>query len=121
MMTCLYVFLGAGLGGVSRYGLSTWLNGAATLGKFPIGIFACNLIGCFLIGLVFALQKESAPAWLNPLLVTGFLGGFTTFSSFGLDTFKLYDAGHHSTALLYVLTTIIGSLVALSLAIKIIR
>jgi len=95
---------------MSRFGLSTLLPNPIESGKLPLGVLTCNILGCFLIGLVFALQKDNAPAWLPPLLVTGFLGGFTTFSSFGLESFKLYDSGHLNTALLYVTISLIGSL-----------
>jgi len=120
-MTWLCVFVGGGLGAISRFALSSLLPSTIESGKLPLGVLACNIIGCFLIGIVFALQKENTPTWLPPLIITGFLGGFTTFSSFGLETFKLYEAGYLLTALLYITTSLIGSIVALIIAIKIIR
>lgn len=79
----LAVFLGAGLGGVGRYGLGLLLGQPAWL-PFAVGTLAANLIGGFIAGLLFAAM---GPAWLkaNPLglfLMTGFLGGLTTFSAF---------------------------------------
>lgn len=121
MPAWLLIFLGGGLGALSRYGVVSLLKPSSDPGKFPVDILACNLIGCFLIGLVFAWQNESSPSWLPPLLITGFLGGFTTYSSFGLDTIKLFEAGAVTNALLYVLTTTIGCLALVFLAIKIVK
>ena len=125
MMTCVYIFLGGGFGAVSRYGMSSWLNswlgGSFDGSRFPLGILACNVLGCFLIGLFFAWQKQNDPSWLQPLVVTGFLGGFTTFSTFGLETFKLFESGNLLTTLLYVLATVLGCILALFFAVKIIR
>ena len=120
-MTILYVFLGGGLGAISRFGISNLLNANLENGKIPLAVMGCNVLGCFFTGILFAIQTEHSPSWIPPLLITGFLGGFTTFSSFGLETFKLVDSGHFSSAALYISLSLIGSLAALFLAIKIIR
>lgn len=81
----LYIALGGGLGAVSRYiiGSLDWLK---TPGGFPVGTLSVNLIGCFLIGLIFA-KFGMSPKWVSPLVIIGFLGGFTTFSTFGLESY----------------------------------
>jgi len=117
----IYIFIGGGLGAMLRFGLSSWLNNGPQIAKFPIGVLACNILGCFVIGLLFAWQKEHQPQWLSPLLITGLLGGFTTFSSFGLETHKLFDSGAFLTCFLYVTATLLGSLAAVFIAIRIIR
>jgi CrcB protein len=84
----LLVVLGGGAGSLARY-----IAGAAIVERFgprfPIGTMTINITGSFLIGLVMTLITERLPGDLNlrPLLVTGFLGGYTTFSSFEWETF----------------------------------
>ena len=121
MMNCIYIFIGGGLGAICRYGVSNLMDHSFQGNKFPTGILTCNLIGCFLIGLIMANHEEESLAWLHPLIVVGFLGGFTTFSTFGLETLKLLDAGHHTTMVLYIFSTMLGCLAVLFLAVKIIR
>jgi len=120
-MPYLFVFLGGGLGAVSRFALSSWLLSISPLEKFPIGVLACNMIGCFLIGLLAFLPSDQTPSWLPPLLIVGFLGGFTTFSSFGVETLKLFNSGALIMTLGYIFANVVGSLIAVSLAYKIIR
>ncbi len=81
----LYIALGGGLGAVSRYIIGSW-DWLKTSGGFPVGTLTANLIGCFLIGLVFA-KFGMGPRWVSPLVIIGFLGGFTTFSTFGLESY----------------------------------
>ena len=104
----ILVFIGGGLGAASRYGLSTALTSSSH--KIPWGILACNLLGCLLIGALYGFVKSHHPHWISPLAVTGFLGGFTTFSTFALDTQKLVEAGNYGTAISYVLISIIAGL-----------
>ena len=114
-MNLLLIFLGGGLGAVSRWGLSTGLQSLAektALHRFPVGIFACNIFGCFLIGCVFGLFAQKHPAWVFPLLVTGFLGGFTTFSTFGRDTFEALRDGFPAVALVNVVASVIAGVLA---------
>lgn len=108
----LFIFLGGGIGASLRYLLSTWINvktadSTSTAVTFPWGIFACNLLGCFLIGTVYGWLKSQHPDWVHPLFVTGLLGGFTTFSSFALDSQILLQNQAYLAAGLYA----IGSLV----------
>jgi len=96
------VALGGGFGSICRYLLSAWLTRSA--GGFPFGTVAVNLLGCLLIGLFAGLAARHA--WLNGearlLLVVGVLGGFTTFSAFGLDSLHLLRRGEFLLALGYV-------------------
>ncbi len=86
----LAVMLGAALGGVARY-----VIGLAVMqrfgGRFPLGTLVVNVSGCFLIGVIATILTERLD--LNPnwrlFLVTGLLGGYTTFSSFGYETYQL--------------------------------
>jgi fluoride exporter len=109
----LLIFLGSGLGGAARYLLSCQIQSSGS--KMPYGILTCNLIGCLLIGIIYGLVKTHHPSWISPLAVTGFLGGFTTFSTFALDAQKLIQAGNLALAITYILLSVIGGL-ALSFA-----
>ena len=114
-MHILLIFLGGGLGAVSRWGLSSGVQSLAektALHRFPIGIFACNILGCFLIGCIFGHFTQKHPAWLFPFLVTGILGGFTTFSAFGKDTIEAFQDGFTTIALANVLLSVTLSLAA---------
>ncbi|WP_018969768.1 fluoride efflux transporter CrcB [Rubritalea marina] len=105
------IFLGGGLGACSRFALSSWIHSSARFQGFPWGVFACNLIGCLLIGLAAGLIKSHHPSWIHPLFVTGLFGGFTTFSSFALDTHNLIQNQHLGLAATYSLgTLVIGTL-----------
>ena len=111
MQNILFIFIGSGLGATARYLLSLQLQSSTTDSKIPLGVLTCNLLGCLLIGLIFGLLKSHHPNWISPLVVTGFLGGFTTFSTFALDAQKLIQSGNISLAVCYVLISVIGGLV----------
>ncbi|WP_239031843.1 fluoride efflux transporter CrcB [Paroceanicella profunda] len=103
-MILLQVALGGAIGASLRY-----LAGMAlmrSLGTaFPYGTFFVNVLGSFVMGLLAVLLMERLPGgWsrLSPLLMTGLLGGFTTFSAFSLDTIYLFERGRHALALFYV-------------------
>ena len=87
MQNVLIVFLGGGLGSVSRFLLSRWMNQYFTQALIPIGTFTANMFGCFLIGVILAgINKYGyADIRISLLLATGFCGGFTTFSSFAYE------------------------------------
>lgn len=122
-MNFLLIFLGGGLGAVSRFGLSSGIQSLAEhtrLHRFPVGILACNLLGSFLVGCIFgyiASRSNEHPAWLHPMAVTGFLGAFTTFSTFALDTQKLFTSSP-ALAILNIAVSVIGSLAAVWLGFK---
>lgn len=122
MPTVLLVFLGGGLGAVSRWLLSVGVQSLAektTLKHFPWGIITCNLIGCLLIGMIFGVfSNREHPTWLFPLAVTGFLGGFTTFSAFGNDTRQLFFEGFNTLAFTNVLVSTIGGIALVFLGFK---
>jgi len=104
----LLIFIGSGLGATARYALSLGLQSPSS--KMPYGILTCNLLGCLVIGITYGLIKAHHPSWISPLAVTGFLGGFTTFSTFALDFHKMMNQGMASTAIIYILISLIGGL-----------
>nr|WP_147545625.1 fluoride efflux transporter CrcB [Rubeoparvulum massiliense] len=109
-MNGLYVMIGGFFGAISRYGVGIAFY---TEQGFPWGTFVVNIIGCFLLSwlLTTASRSRKIPSQLTLLLGTGFLGSFTTFSTFSMETIHLFQAGHLLLPLLYVLlTTTLGLL-----------
>lgn len=97
----LLIGLAGFVGTLGRYGLSS--VAAKPYGEtFPLGTLAVNLIGCFLVGLLFHLMQERLVVSQNlrTIILVGLLGGFTTFSSFGLQTFTLLQDGEFGFAAL---------------------
>jgi fluoride exporter len=94
------ISLGAIAGALSRYYLTLWFT--HQFGGFPYGTFFINLTGCLAMGFFITLALEkSLPPDLILLVATGFLGAYTTFSTYGLDTTKLLNSGNVSAATLY--------------------
>lgn len=117
MQSSIIVFLGAGLGGLLRHVMNTWIT--ALLGSaFPYGILAINVLGSTVMGLVagwFAFRSGGAHE-LRLFLATGVLGGFTTFSAFSLDTALLIERGETLAAAAYVVGSVALSVLGLFLA-----
>jgi CrcB protein len=93
-MHWLLLFAGGGIGAVLRYELEGLVQAQAGA-TFPWGTFAVNVLGCFAIGLVATWidERGAASATMRLFLVPGVLGGFTTFSAFGLETWRLVEEG----------------------------
>ncbi len=106
-MLFVWVALGGSLGSVARMGLSQGINRVLGDG-FPYGILTINVLGSFTMGLATALfiRKLDGNQSSQYFLTTGFLGGFTTFSAFSLDVFKLVNGGQAGSAALYVLASV---------------
>jgi fluoride exporter len=104
----LAVLAGAGLGGLARYVIGTWMM-AKFGGRFPLGTFFINISGSFLIGLLMTLLTERIqphPNW-RLFLVVGVLGGYTTFSSFEYETLQAVRDGARWMGLLYVTGSVV--------------
>jgi CrcB protein len=114
-VTYLWVALGGAAGASTRFAVAQWA-GARWGWMFPWGTFAVNVSGSLLIGLVMAIliARDADPA-LRLLLVTGFLGGYTTFSSFSFEAIALLEARRWDAAALYVVGSVALGLLATGL------
>ena len=112
MKYLVFVALGGAAGSVSRYLLSQWTQ-AQWQGGFPLGTLLVNLLGSCAIGVVFALLERQVlhPDWRG-LLMVGFLGAFTTFSTFSLETLNLIEGGEWFKAFVNVVSSVVLCLVA---------
>ena len=103
MKYLLFIALGGATGAVSRYLLANWAH-QLWEGKLPVGTLLVNFLGSAAIGVVYVLliEKELIHADWRGVLMVGFLGAFTTFSTFSLETIKLFETGHWAHALAYM-------------------
>ena len=100
-MTWILVGLGGALGSMARHGLNHLIHQRQLSSTFPLGIFAINVTGSVLIGIVAGLVVSSRltlSSEARTFLIVGLLGGFTTFSSFSFDTLALFRDGHTGQA-----------------------
>lgn len=115
MKSLLLVALGGALGSMTRFKLSGWVLHQTPNWRFPAGTLAVNLIGCFIAGLLagMAVKQEVFTPEARLFLFTGLLGGFTTFSAFGLETLLLLKRGEAGVAFANVaISVVVGLLVA---------
>ncbi|MBO9465852.1 fluoride efflux transporter CrcB [Tropicibacter sp. R15_0] len=110
--TLTQVALGGASGAVLRY--LTGLAAMRLIGPgFPWGTLIVNILGSFAMGVLVVVLAHLSGQRFAPLLMTGFLGGFTTFSAFSLDAVTLYERGDAGLAMLYVLASVLFSIAAL--------
>ena len=116
------VAMGGGLGSVVRFELAGMIQPAWWPG-FPFGIFAVNILGGFLMGVVVAMaaEKLNMTPETRAFLTTGVLGGFTTFSTFSLDSVMLMQRGAYMQAGAYIAGSVILSIAALLLGLWLVR
>ena len=116
MTKLLLVFVGGGLGAVSRFLVTTALAGK--LGNFPLGTLAANVLGSLLMGLVIGILAGRADS-VRLFVAVGFLGGFTTFSSFSAETLALIQNGQIFSASANVVVSVAAGLAACAVGLKI--
>jgi CrcB protein len=127
-MDIVLVGLGGGLGAIARVIFSKisttrineiimqLSNGSAFYTSLLLPTFAINLIACFLIGLLLQVLTDSKN--LSALLITGFLGGFSTFSAFGIETYKMISENLYLSAVTYVLASVVFGIVFVAIGYK---
>ena len=121
-MHWIAVAVGGAFGAVARYAISTWIFDS-TSHKFPYATLSVNVLGSFVMGIFFVLILEKGlllPEWRGVLMI-GFLGAFTTFSTFSLDAIGLWQNGHLFLALVYALGTVVLCLAAITVAVWLTR
>ncbi len=120
LITTLQVALGGAIGAALRF-----LTGVGILRLigpgFPIAVMAVNVLGSFLIGLFVVFATQRGVTQLNPFVMAGLLGGFTTFSAFSLEAVQLFERGAMGQALAYVVISVVLSIGGLILGLMIAR
>ena len=116
-MNLLWVFLGGGLGSLCRYGIARMMTNYKM--DFPIATFTANVISCVILGFLIGLTlKDGLSDNQKLFLMTGFCGGFSTFSTFSAESFQLIESGNITTALMYIGASILVCLVCIWIGIK---
>jgi CrcB protein len=115
-VTYLAISIGAVLGANARYLVGGWVVDRLGAG-FPYGTLLINVTGSFLIGVVLVVVTERAlaPAWVRPAIAIGFLGSYTTFSTFSYETLALIEAGSLAAAAANVAASVGGALLGVYL------
>ncbi len=113
MTKLVCVLIGGGVGSVARYLIAGWVQRLGN-GSFPLGTLAVNVAGCFVLGLLAAALADRALVReeIRIAVTVGLLGGFTTFSTFGLETFMLLNDGQPLRAAVNVFLSVGVALVA---------
>jgi CrcB protein len=118
MNAYLWVGLGGFLGAVARYAIAVGLQPVAS-GRFPWATFSVNCVGCLLIGILAGVfARTPVTESIRLFLITGVLGGFTTFSSFGLESIALLRRGDFGLAMLYILGSVVVGIAAVWLGLR---
>ncbi|MCE8006660.1 fluoride efflux transporter CrcB [Aestuariivita sp.] len=121
VLTVLQVALGGAIGAVLRYLVGVGIFRAIGQGAFPLGVISVNILGSVLMGLFVVAAAHRGLSYLNPFVITGILGGFTTFSAFSLETVTLMERGQFGLAGLYVGLSVAGSVGGLMLGLWLAR
>ncbi|GBF81606.1 fluoride efflux transporter CrcB [Aphanothece sacrum] len=121
LLQLILVFVGGGLGSVSRFFLSLVIS-SNLVTPFPWGTLTVNILGCFIIGIVIGIieRYQLNPYW-TLLFATGFCGGFTTFSSFSYENNLLVKNSEYFLALVYILISVFWGFAATFLAMFMVR
>lgn len=108
MKELIVVFIGSGLGGLSRFWLGKWINSLHNH-YFPFGTLVVNFVACLVLGFVIGLadHKQILSPTARLFLAVGFCGGFSTFSTFSSETLTLFQQGHNISLVLYILASVL--------------
>ncbi len=120
MRNLFFIFIGGGIGSVARFLVSGFTQRLCQIGQFPAGTFVVNIVGCFFIGVLSAYFLK-VDNYLKFLLITGFCGGFTTFSTFSAENFTLFQNGSFLTLGIYTFLSVVLALLAVFLGFQVIK
>lgn len=121
LTTLLQVALGGAIGASARYAAGVGIVRLVGHGGFPLGVITVNILGSFLMGVFVVAAAHRGLTHLSPFVMTGILGGFTTFSAFSLEAVTLYERGDMSGAVLYVVASVVCSIFGLLLGLWLAR
>ena len=119
--TVAYVALGGAIGASCRYLAGLWIARLFGVMGFPLGVLSVNILGSFLMGVFVVAAAQRGLTHLSPFVMTGVLGGFTTFSAFSLEAVTLVERGNLGQAALYVALSVGCSIGALFLGLMLAR
>lgn len=117
----LQVAIGGAIGASCRYLTGVGIARLVGVTGFPLGVLTVNVLGSFLMGVFVVFAAQRGLTHISPLVMTGFLGGFTTFSSFSLEAVTLYERGDIGQAAFYVCASVICSIGGLMLGLWLAR
>ena len=117
----IYVALGGALGATLRYLFGVGVFRLLGPTSFPVAIIGVNIVGSFLMGAFVVLAAQRGLTYLSPFVMTGLLGGFTTFSAFSLEAVTLYERGDVEQAVLYVVLSVVLSILGLAAGMAVAR
>ena len=121
ILTVMMVALGGAIGASLRF---LWGVGVLRLtgpAEFPLAIMTANILGSFMMGAFVVLAAQRGLTHLSPFVMTGVLGGFTTFSAFSLETMTLIERGQMGSAALYIALSVVLSVLGLALGVWLTR
>ncbi len=121
MLTLLFVALGGAIGAALRFGFGLAVLRVLGPTEFPLAIIGVNVVGSLLMGFFVVMAAHKGLTHLSPFVMTGLVGGFTTFSAFSLETVTLMERGQIATAGFYVLASVGLSILGLMLGLWLAR
>ncbi|MBL7716443.1 MAG: fluoride efflux transporter CrcB [Bdellovibrionales bacterium] len=114
MTDFIWVGLGGMLGSMARYGVSVWIRSFGISSGFPVATLIVNVVGCFGIGFLSGVVERSGGNQIQVFAITGILGGFTTFSAFGLETWSLIQTQQTGWAAMNLALSLVLGLAAVA-------